>query len=70
MLDFFQMVGAYFSALFDVVRNIVLSLVSALSLAVSALNFTALLPGFLPPILGSAVLIFMAIVVVKFVIGR
>lgn len=70
MLDFFQMVGAYFSAFFDVVRNAVLSLVSALSLAVSALNFTGLLPGFLPPILGSAVLIFMAIVVVKFVIGR
>lgn len=70
MFDFFEKILGFVQTLFNFVLNIINSLIMALQMVVSVVTVPTFISTFLPPVLCSAVLIFTAIYVVKFIIGR
>lgn len=67
MFDFFDILLGYVRFFFEFVIGIVESSVTAVTLIVTSLSLPQLLSGYLPGILGTAVMITAAIAVVRFI---
>lgn len=67
MFDFFDILLGYVRFFFEFVVGIVESVVTAVSMILMALSLPQWLAGYLPGILGSAVIITAAIAVVRFI---
>lgn len=70
MFDFFAKVLGFLESAFSFLINFIENLFLLLELLVSSIVFPLTLTGFLPNIFGTAVLVFLAIAVVKFILGR
>ena len=69
-LNFFADVWGYLEQIFRFLINTVKSFLYALRVIADAIAFTATVPLYIPAIIASAVVIFVALAVVKFIIGR
>lgn len=70
MFEFFDMVGGFLDLLWQYVSNMFSSLLLAVTFLATSLSFPQMLIAYMPPIIGSAILIFMAVYVVRFLIGK
>lgn len=70
MFDFFNTIIGYIQIAWEYFTNLISTFVFAAQMITAALNFPRLLVGVVPPVLGASVLIFIAVYVVKFFIGR
>ena len=70
MFDFFSKILGFVEVLFDYFVNLIESLIMAVYFAGTAVSFTTYLVPFMPAIIGSAIVVFVAIYLVKFLIGR
>lgn len=70
MFDALSKILGFIETLFNFVLNIINSLFMALQMIASVITVPTFVASFLPPVLYSAVLIFTAVFVVKFIIGR
>lgn len=70
MFDFFAKIIGYIEVAFDYFLNLIESLIMAVGFLASAGSFTTSLIPFMPPIIGTAMVIFIAIFLIKFLIGR
>ena len=70
MIDFFSKVLGFFETILEYLFNVVGNLSEGFEILSKALIFPIYLSGFLPTILGSAMLICIAVGVVKFILGR
>lgn len=70
MLDFFSKVLGYLESFFEYFINILDSLFMGLEILAKSIVFPFELSGFLPSIIGSAMIIVISLVVVKFILGR
>ena len=68
MLDFFNMVGGYLVTAWNAIVNLIESLLMAVSMVGSSLGFVAGLVLYVPPILASGIIIFIAVYVVRFLL--
>ena len=70
MFEFFDQLLSYVTSFFSFFTNIIASLLLAVRFILDALELPVLLAGVMPPIIGTAVLIFVGLYVLKFLIGR
>lgn len=70
MFDFFNQVLGFIQTVFDFFISLVESLILGISLLVSSIDLPLLLVGYVPPILGSAIVVCFSIYIIKFLIGR
>lgn len=70
MFDFFDTVIEYISLAWEFLSNLVTSLITALTLTVTSVGTVSVLAGFMPSIIGSCIVVFFAIAVTKFIVGR
>lgn len=70
MLNFFQTIISYLETLWSFLSNMLSGLVNLFVVLLKALTLPQVLPGYLTPVLGSAVVIVSAIAVLKLVVGR
>lgn len=70
MFKFFNQIIDYIQRLFEFLVNIIKALITAISVLSSAVQFPLLLVGYLPAILGSCIVVVVAVGAVKFIIGR
>lgn len=70
MLEFFSKVLGYLETFFEYFINIMESLFMGLEILTKAIVFPFELSGFLPNILGSAMLVVISLAIVKFILGR
>lgn len=70
MFDFFDILLGYVRFFFEFVVGMVESTVTAVSMILTSLSLPQLLAGYLPGILGSAVMITSAIAVVRFIANK
>ena len=70
MIDFFEKVLGFFESFFEFFLNIVESLFAGIAVLSTSLTLPYFLIGYLPAILGSAMLIIIALAIIKFIIGR
>lgn len=69
-LNFFADVWGYLEQIFRFLLNTVKSFLYALQILLDAIAFTGTAVMYIPAIIASAVVIFLALAVVKFIIGR
>lgn len=70
MFDFFSKILGYVEVAFDYFLNLIESLVMALWFVGTSSSFPLTLVSFMPPIIGTAIVVFIAIFLIKFLIGR
>lgn len=70
MFDFFSQMLGYVEVAFDYLVNLIESLLMAVGFLTSAAGFTTGLISYMPPIIGTAIVVFVAIFLIKFLIGR
>lgn len=70
MFKFFDQVIDYVQRLFEFLVNIIKALITAIAVLTSAVQLPLGLVGYLPSILGSCIVVVVAVGTVKFVIGR
>lgn len=70
MFNFFNQVIDYVQRLFEFLANIVKALITAIGVLSSAVQFPLGLVGYMPAILGSCIVVVVAVGAVKFIIGR
>ena len=70
MFKFFDQIIDYIQRLFDFLVNIIKALRTAIVVLTSAVQFPLGLVGYLPVILGSCIVVVVAVGAVKFIIGR
>lgn len=70
MFEFFDQILGYIEMFFTFFTNMVRSLGMAFTLLTTSISFPMTLTEFMPPLIGSAVVVFVSIYVVKFIIGR
>lgn len=70
MLDFFNMVGGYLVTLWNMVLNLIESLLMAVGMVASSVGFVTQLVAYVPPILASGIIIFIAVFVVRFLLMK
>lgn len=70
MFDFFDKIIGFISTAFAFFINVVESLFMALQMVASCITIPPFIAGFMPAVIASAILIFTAIYVIKFIIGR
>ena len=70
MFDFFNKVIGFIETVFEFFINLVESLFMALQVLVEAIRVPIFLSGFLPAVLGSALIVVVSLAVVKFIVGR
>lgn len=70
MFDFFSKILGYVEVAFDYLLNLIESLLMAVGFLAASTSFPFTLVSFMPPIIGTAIVVFLAIFVIKFLIGR
>lgn len=70
MFDFFEKILGFVDAVWNYFVNLIDSLILAVVFLGSSSNFATAIIGFMPPIIGTAIVVFLAIYVIKFLIGR
>lgn len=70
MFDFFSQILGFIETVFEFFINFIESLFQAFVVLLSAIELPIQLVGFLPQILGSAMIIVVSLGVIKFIIGR
>lgn len=70
MFDFFSKILGFIETVFEFFINLVESLFKALEILAKSIVFPFELVGFLPAFLGSAMVIVIAVGVIKFLVGR
>lgn len=70
MFKFFNQLIDYIQRLFEFLVNIIKALITAVGVLTSAVQFPLGLVGYLPAILGSCIVVVVAVGAVKFIIGR
>ena len=77
MLNFFDMVGEalisildFFSLIGTFISNLVTGLITALSLLSGVATIPVIFTGYVPGIISSAILVFLTLGIIKFVVGR
>lgn len=70
MFDFFNQISGFAVSLFQFFVNLVESLIQAVIFMGSGVSFSLAIVPFMPSIIGTAIVIFIAIFVIKFLIGR
>lgn len=70
MFDFFDILLGYVRFFFEFVVGVVESTISAVSLILTSLSLPQYLVGYLPGILGTAVMITTAVAVVRFIANK
>lgn len=70
MFDFFGQISGFAVSLFQFFVNLVDSLIQAVIFLGSGVSFSMGLVPFMPSFIGTAIVIFVAIYIVKFLIGR
>lgn len=70
MFDFFNQISGFAVSLFQFFVNLVESLIQAVVFMGSGVAFATAIVPFMPSIIGTAIVIFLAIFVIKFLIGR
>lgn len=70
MFEFFSKIIGFISSVWDYFINFIESLVQAVAFLVSSSAFAVALIGYMPGIIGTAIVVFLAVFIVKFLIGR
>lgn len=70
MLDFFEMLWSYIVLFFDYLINTIEMLITFIFALSTAIQIPAGIYGYLPAIIGSSMLVVVAIAVIKLLIGR
>lgn len=70
MFDFFDKLIGYVSVAFEFFLNLIESLLMAIGFMGTSVSFVGSIIMYMPSIIGTAVAIFLAIFVIKFLIGR
>ncbi len=70
MFDFFSQVLGYLEVAWSYFINLIESLLMAIGFLISATSFSTAIVSYMPPIIGSAIVVFLAIFLVKFLAGR
>lgn len=70
MFDFFDQVIGFIETVFTFFLNMVQSLIQAITFMSNGVTFSLMMVGYMPAIIGTAITIFIAIYVLKFLIGR
>lgn len=70
MFDFFSKVLGYLEVAWSYFINLIESLLMAIGFLISATSFSTAIVSYMPPIIGSAIAVFLAIYLVKFLAGR
>ena len=69
MFEFFDQILGFFGAIWDILRNALSSVSLAFELLVVSTSLPSMFVGFVPTVIGSAIILFMAIYTVKFVVS-
>lgn len=70
MFDFFSKILGYVEVAFDYLLNLIDSLLMAVGFLATSSSFAFTLVSYMPPIIGTAIVVFLAIFLIKFLIGR
>ena len=70
MFDFFSKILGFVEVVFDYFVNLIESLLMAVYFTGTAVSVTTYLVPFMPAIIGSAIVVFLAIYLIRFLIGR
>lgn len=70
MFDFFDKIIGYIETLWNLVIGLVQSLLMAIKFLLTGTDAVLYLVGFLPAIIGSCVVIFLFIYILKLILGR
>lgn len=70
MFDFFGLLLGYINAVWQFFQSLLSSLLLAVTFLVTSLSLPNALLSYMPPIIGSAILCFMAVFLVRFLIGK
>lgn len=70
MFDFFNTIIGYIEMAWEYFTNLIATIVFACQMITASLTFPRMLVGVVPAVVGAAILIFIAVYVVKFFIGR
>lgn len=70
MFEFFNMVAGFLETAFNFVVNVLSMLITLIQVLVGAIGIPVTLAAAAPSILGTSIVIFLAVYVAKFIIGR
>lgn len=70
MFDFFNQILGIALSLYEFAMNTINSFITAVEVLMTSISFPVLLSGFIPSVIGSAMLIVVNFAVVKFLAGR
>lgn len=70
MFDFFDKILGFFEAIGQFIENFFNSLIMAVTFMMSSVGFSIQLVSFVPAIIGSAIVIFIAIYVIRFILMK
>lgn len=70
MFEFFDKVLGFFEAIGQFIENFFNSLIMAITFMLSSVGFSLQLVAFVPAIIGSAIVIFIAIYVIRFILMK
>lgn len=66
-MTFFQNIAEYFQRLWDFISNMVAMLFNAITMVITGLSGMQVIVSYMPALIGSAVLVSIAILVVRFI---
>lgn len=70
MLDFFNTITGFFVTGWNMFLNLVESLLMACGMVASSVQFVVTLVGFVPPIIATGIIIFLAVFIVRFLLMK
>lgn len=70
MLNFFDSVISFFETIINMITQFFSSMFLALQFISSSVTYTALMGSYLPTVIGSCLIIVVALGVLKFILGR
>lgn len=70
MLDALNQILGFFQSVFDWFLSFIESLAFAVNSVSASVEYTLLFTGLVPSIIGSAIIVFLSVYIVKFIIGR
>lgn len=68
MLDFFSTISGYFVTAWNMIVNLVESLLMAVNMVVYSTGFVVAMTYYVPPIIATGLIIFIAVFVVRFLL--
>lgn len=70
MFDFFNTIAGYFETLWNMIVNLIQSLLMAVGMVGSSMYFVTSLVAFIPPLIATGIIIFIAVFVVRFLLMK